>query len=260
MNADLRLRWVSDQLNCRGGLQLQGLQVQSLAPDAAAAIPIRSSDIRLGCRDEQLRLQPTVLRRDDITLTAAGKVDLNRSFDLKLAVRRRASDDALDLSIDGPWDDPRWRLAGQFNPAKTTGVPGPIRLRGELQTPWGARDQAQVQVRNLELQGPGLQLALTGELGQTLAIESRELQVAPQFWQAVPILSTTLGRAAPLLGRLDLSGPIDSPALRLDLSQSQNPLVDRWSLQAGWSQQDSAIRLDQFESAELRAKARLPLA
>ena len=255
LNADMRLRWTGDRLNCRGDLRLGGFQVQPAASERA----LRSGQLNIGCRDSRLRLDPVQLRLDEVTATAAGTVDLNKSFDLRIGVRRQSSDDSLDLRIDGPWDEPRWRLAGSLTAPGNAFPPGPINITGDLRTPWTIADQRRVIVNGLQVQSPGLQLALTGELGRKLALRSTAFSVGAPFWNFIPVLASGLGRAAPVSGLLDLSGSADSPSLRLDLSQASNPILDRWSLKSRWSERDAALVLDRFDSPVIRAEARLPV-
>ena len=255
LNADMRLRWTGDRLDCLGNLRLEGFQVQPAASERV----LRSGQLNVGCRDGRLRLDPVQLRLDQITATAAGTVDLSKSFDLRIGVRRQSSDDSLDLRIDGPWAEPRWKLAGRFTAEGNAFSPGPINLRGDLRTPWTIADQRRVIVNDLQVQSPGLQLALTGELGRKLALRSTALSVGAPFWDSIPSLASGLGRAAPVSGVLDLSGSLESPLFKLDLSQASNPIIDRWSLKARWSERDAAINLDRFDSPVIKAEARLPL-
>jgi translocation and assembly module TamB len=137
---------------------------------------------------------------------------------------------------------------------------GPVSLQGDGRAVLDPSDQRRLVIRNLGLQAPGLRLAVAGELGPRTELRSTEFLMLPAFWKQVPSLQAALGSAAPVEGELAINGAVSSPALKLNLAQAKNPLLDRWSLKAQWSRARSVLDLDQFSSPLMRASAALPLA
>ena len=137
---------------------------------------------------------------------------------------------------------------------------GPLQLRGQLRTPWTDPDARQIRVEDALVQAPGLRLRFDGVIDRQVALRSRDLSLGSQLWQSVPGLHQTLGAAADVRGGLQLSGPLASPLLKLDLAQERNPLLQRWDLSASWSPDAGVLALNRFNSPVLRAEGRLPLA
>ncbi len=255
LDGDLRLRWSGETLGCEGDMHLKGLQVQSTAfPNE-----LRSSRIRMECRQDRVQFAPVQIRSGDLTATASGAVEFKKRLHFELAVRRRSNNDALDVQIEGPWAAPGWRVAGRFIPNPTSTLQGPVSLQGQGSAVFDASAQRRVVIQNLRLQSPGLRLAVSGEMGQRTELRSTELLMLPEFWKQVPSLQATLGSAAPVQGQLAIKGAISSPAVELKLAQVKNPLLDRWSLKAQWTAARSLLELDQFSSPYLRASAAVPL-
>ena len=250
---DLGLHWRPGALGCRGSLRLKQLEVNGGGlPDT-----LRSSNVGVRCRQNNLVLADSEFRSGPWRARAAGVVQLNRSFDLRFDLSGDGRKDRLKLALDGPWANPRWRVNG------TLAVPqlaGPLQVRGELRTPWTDPANRSIRVNEALLEAPGLRLSLAGILGRTSDLRSRELSFSEPFWAGWPALQQILGTAAPLNGELRLNGPLSSPELTLQLEQERNLLLQNWNLQATWSRAAGLASLDRFESPQLKATADLPLA
>ena len=253
LQGDVQISWTGGALNCRGGVRLNRLKLAS----------VQSRRLSIGCKGDQLKLEPATLRFGSFEALASGSVALNKRFDLRAEVRSSdvspASKDRLKLRIQGPWEEPRWSADGQLQLPETMGLNTALTLDGQWRTPWLQPQQPAVLVDRLRLSAPGLRFGLAGTIGSNLDLRSTELQIDPRFWSAVPSLQAGLGQTAPILGAVDFSGALASPDLTLKLGQAINPLLERWSFQTRWSTADSALVLDRFTSPMLRAEARLPL-
>ena len=253
LKGDVQISWTGGSWNCRGGLGLTNLKIAS----------VQTKRLSIGCKGEQLKLEPTTLRFGSFEALASGSVALNKRFDLRAEVRSTeglpASKDRVKLRIQGPWGEPQWSVDGQIQLPEAMGLNTALMLDGQWRTPWLKPQQRAVLVDRLRLRAPGLRFGLTGTIGSDLDLRSTELQIDPRFWSALASLQAGLGQTAPILGAVDVSGDLASPNLTLKLGQAANPLLERWSLQTRWSTDDSALVLDRFTSPMLRAEARLPL-
>ena len=248
---ELGLHWRPGALGCRGSLQLKSLEVQGVGlPD-----PLRSSAIGLRCRQGRLLLSETEVRSGPWRAQAAGSMRLNRSFDLRLALGVAGRKERLNIELDGPWTNPRWRLDGHLAAPQ---LPAPLQVRGVLRTPWTDPDNRSIQVEDALLQAPGLRLRLAGRLGADSDLRSRELTLSGPLWQDWPGMAQVLGQASPLRGELQVRGPLSSPDLTLQLAQERNLLLQSWNLQASWSGAEAKAALDRFDSPLLQASASLP--
>ena len=253
LQGDVQISWTGGALGCRGGIRLTGLKLASL----------NSRRLSVGCKGEQLKLEPATLRFGSFEALASGTVALNKSFDLQADVRSTdvspANTDGLKLRIKGPWEEPQWSADGQIQLPEAMGLKTALKLEGQWRTPWRQPQQRAVLLDRLRLSAPGLRFGLAGTIGSDLDLRSTELQVDPGFWSAVPSLQAGLGQSAPIRGAVDVSGALTSPDLTLQLGQAANPLLENWSFQTRWSTADSVLALDRFTSPLLRAEARLPL-
>ena len=276
LQGDLQISSTGGSWNCRGGIGLTNLTLVSSPQSTAQAAPaqaapvqaaprqvVQSRRLRIGCKDDQLNLEPTTLRFGSLEALASGSVALNKSFDLRAELRstdiNASREDLFKLRIQGPWAEPQWNLDGQIKLPEATGLDQVLTLEGQWRTPWLQPKQTGVLVDRLMLSAPGLRFGFTGTVGSDLDLRSTELRIDPRFWSEVPSLQLGLGQTAPILGSVDVSGSLASPDLALNLGQAVNPLLDRWSFKTRWSTEDSALVLDRFTSPMLRAEARLPL-
>lgn len=253
LQGDVQISWTGGALSCRGGLRLIGFKLASVS----------SRRLSVGCKGDQLQLEPATLRFGSFEALASGSVALNKSFDLRADVRSTdvgpADKDRLKLRIKGPWGEPQWSADGQIQLPEAMGLKTALKLDGQWRTPWLQHQQRVVLLDRLRLSAPGLRFGLAGTIGSKLDLRSTELQVDPGFWSAVPSLKAGLGQSAPIRGAVDVSGALTSPDLTLQLGQAANPLLENWSFQSRWSTDDSVLALDRFTSPMLRAEARLPL-
>ncbi|QNI64001.1 translocation and assembly module TamB-like protein [Synechococcus sp. A15-44] len=253
LQGDVQISWTGGALSCRGGIRLTGFKLAS----------VNSRRLSVGCKGDELQLEPATLRFGSFEALASGSVALNKSFDLRADVRSTdvspANKDRLKLRITGPWGEPQWSADGQIQLPEAMGLRTTLKLDGQWRTPWLQPQQRAVLLDRLRFSAPGLRFGLAGTIGSDLALRSTELQVDPGFWSAVPSLQAGLGQTAPILGALDISGALTSPDLSLKLGQMANPLLENWSFQTRWSTDESVLALDRFTSPMLRAEARLPL-
>jgi len=255
LGGNLRLNWRNGRAGCLGGISL----VQLEASGKPLQAPVRNPQLRLSCRDQRLTLPVSEWSYGDYRARLGGTVDLNRAFDLTATVREPGHERRLQLRLDGPWRQPRMRLAGRWALPETVPIEGPFSLDLQLRGDWRKQDAPTAQLDRLALQGPGVGVRLQGALYPKLAIRSQQLQLAGAAWKRLPLVPELLGSQAPLSGSLRLSGATVSPALALSLEQPRNPLLERWSLQADWSAAAGQLRLVRFRSPELQAQATLPL-
>ena len=253
VGGDLGLHWRPGTFGCRGSLRLKQLELN------AGGLPdtLRSSDVGLRCRQDSLVLADSEFRSGDWRARAGGIVRLNRSFDFSVDLAADGREDRVQVELDGPWANPRWRVKGALDLAQ---LAGPLRFRGELRTPWTDPVNRFIQVNDAELEAPGLRLRLAGMLGQNSDLRSRELTLSSPLWAGSPGLQQVIGEASPVNGELVLNGPLASPELSLRLEQGRNLLLQNWNLQASWSRAAGLASLDRFESPQLQASAELPLA
>ena len=255
LDGALRLQLQKGRIGCRGNVQVQNVEVRR----DKRSEPLRSKRLGVSCKDEILTLQGGQLRYGDWSAEASGSVALNRSFDLRFDVRNARRNDRLDLQMDGPWGQPRWRVEGLVQLPENSPVNGPITLNGQLTTPWIDRQQPLARVDSLQLKAPGLQLALQGEVFPALRLRSTELRAEPLSWRSLPGMPQALGMNGPIEGMLLSQGTLAEPALELQLSQAANPFLDRWDLKASWSRASGLAVLERFNSLALQAEGRLPL-
>ncbi|QNG28466.1 translocation/assembly module TamB domain-containing protein [Synechococcus sp. HK01-R] len=256
LGADLRLSWRQGRAGCQGGLTLVDFEVQGKPlPE-----PLRNPQWRLTCRGQRLFLPNSEWRYGSYRARLAGRVDLNRSFDLSASLREPGHDRNLKARLNGPWRQPRLQLAGRWALPESVPLADALDLTLALSADWRQAKAPTARLERLAVQGPGVAVRLSGALYPRLAIRSQQLQLAGEAWKQLPLVPELLGTQAPLNGSLALTGATQSPALSLQLEQARNPLLERWSLQADWSAARSALQLRDFQSPLLQAQATLPLA
>ena len=218
-------------------------------------VPIQ---IRLSCRDSRVNVATRRLTIEDWIAQASGHVELNRAFDLRLQVRHASRQDRLLLRIDGPWSEPRWRFNAAAVLPPSSPVAGPLTAEGQLTTPWQSPEKRFVRVDDLLLKGTGMRLRFGGEaFPGALSTQHRTLGCSGGLAfrsNAGPVL----GGQASIRGSLMAEGSAGSGS-EIRLSQSENPLLDRWRLLAQWTKASGVAALQQFDSPFLQASGRLPL-
>jgi len=255
LDGDLRLQFQEGGMGCRGSVQLQRVRLRR----DQQSEPLLTERLGLSCKDETVTLAGSPWRYGDWSAKASGSVALNRSFDLKLDLSNAKRKDRFDLRIDGPWTKPRWRVDGMVELPADSPVAGPLKLAGQLTTPWTEPDQPQARVDDLQLTAPGLRLRLQGDLFPELRLRSTDLSADPSVWQSTPGVTNALGTTTPVRGSLQTGGTLAQPELSLQLSQDSNPLLDRWDLKARWSKTTGLAVLERFDSLDLQAEGRIPL-
>ena len=249
---ELAIQWTPGRFRCQGQLQIKDLELRNTTlPE-----PLRSSAVGLRCRDDRLSLDRSRFRLGEWRADARGSVQRHGPVDLRINVVSSQRKDRVQLQLDGPWSNPRWNLAGVLSLPE---LDGPLRLQGQLRTPWIDPGTRQIQVQTAQLTAPGLRLRLDGTIGEQIDLRSRELSLAPSLWQRWPALKQTLGETSAISGTLRASGPLASPELALDLAQERNLLLQQWDLRASWSKATGVVALDRFNSPVLRAAAQLPV-
>jgi translocation and assembly module TamB len=188
-------------------------------------------------------------------------------------------DGRLRLAWDGQGPDCQGELRGRqlswsgSNQAAELRMPLlPLQCQGtQLRLPpsawrWGERTgqialltswrQPRWDVQALELRSGGSWLRGRGRVGSTLAF-SGNWQVQPTELPLAPGTPTDL-LGSVIQGDLQVAGDWQRPRLSGRLSQARNPLLDRWSAQLRW--QDQQLLLDRLSSPYLSGRGRLPLA
>ena len=249
---DLAIQWTPSRFLCQGQLKVKDLELHNTTlPD-----PLRSSAVGVSCRGDRVSLIRSRFRMGDWRADARGSVQLDGAVDLRINVASLKRKDRAQLQLDGPWSNPRWRMAGVVTVPE---LDGPLRVQGQLRTPWIDPEARQIQVQTALLTSPGLRLHLEGTIDEQIDLRSRELSLAPSLWQRWPALKQTLGETSDISGALLASGSLASPALSLELAQDRNLVVQRWDLRASWSKASGLMALDRFNSPVLRAAAQLPV-
>ncbi|EHA64046.1 translocation/assembly module TamB domain-containing protein [Synechococcus sp. WH 8016] len=255
VGGDLSFDWNRGQISCGGGLSVVGLTVSGKPLQHALA----SQQLRLNCDRDRLTIPRSQWRYGSYRADLGGRVHLNKRFDLSATLKELNQDNQLALSLDGDWSQPRFKLAGKWRLPEAKVLDQPVaidlQVRGDGRRPkaWKAR------LENLSLEASGASIKAQGSLFPLLDVKTKQLQVVGKAWKGLPLIPELLGTKAPLKGELRLFGPSLSPQLQLALNQESNPLLDHWSLKAGWSSEQGLLTLNRFTSPQFNADAVLPL-
>ena len=255
VGGDLSFEWNRGQTSCGGGLSVVGLKVSGKPLQHTLA----SRQLRLHCDGDQLSIPRSQWRYGPYRASLGGRFDLNQRFDLSATLKELNQDNQLDLSLDGDWSQPRFKLSGRWRFPEANVLDQPVaidlQVRGDGRRPkaWKAR------LETLALEAPGVSVKAQGALYPLLDIKTKQFQLVGSAWKGLPLIPELLGTKAPLNGELRVSGPSLSPRLQLALNQDSNPLLERWSLQADWSTDQGLLSLNRFNSPQLNADAVLPL-
>ena len=255
LGGNLRLGWRQGRANCNGGLSLQKAEFTGQPLQHV----LESPQLRVSCRGGVLRIPRSEWIYGPYRASLGGSLRLNRSFDLKGELKEPDQNRNLAVRLSGDWRQPNLSLQGIWALPDTIPMDGPLRLAARMRADWQDTKAWTATLDGLDLKAPGLDVMATGALHPQLKVATQRLELDGPAWRRLPLASSLLGSAAPLTGMLQLSGESLQPELSLDLAQVSNPLLQSWSLRAGWTAQSSLLRLEQFRSPDLSASGRLPL-
>ena len=195
LQGDVQISTTGDSWNCRGDVRLTRLKLASF----------ETRRLGIGCKGDQLRLEPTTLRFGSFEALASGSIAVNKRFDLRAEVRSTdaspAIQDPLKLRITGPWQEPQWSADGQIQLPESMGLNTALRLNGQWRTPWLPSQQRAVLLIGW-LSAPGLRFGLRDD---SILICSTELKIDPCFWSACPRCRPDWAKP-PGPGSMDVSG------------------------------------------------------
>lgn len=255
LGGDLRLGWRQGQANCSGGISLVGVEVSGQALDQ----PLRSKQLKISCRGNTLTIPTSAWAYGTYRADLGGQVRLNRAFDLRGGLRELGQNRSVAFRVLGDWYRPKVELKGRWALPETVALDGPLQLAVQLGADWRNSKAWTAQLDRLDLQAPGVAVQARGMLHPRLDVTSQQLTLAGPAWKRLPLVPEFLGAKAPLQGLLKLRGETAKPVISLDLAQASNPLLEAWSLRAGWSSETGLLRIKDFRSPDLQADARLPL-
>ncbi|KZR85988.1 hypothetical protein MITS9509_01972 [Synechococcus sp. MIT S9509] len=255
LGGNLRLGWSRGQANCSGGVSLQRAEFSGQAMEHT----LESPQLRVSCRGDVLKVTNSRWAYGPYRASLGGSVRLNRSFDLKGALKELDQNRNLAFQLNGDWYQPKLRINGLWALPDTIPVDGPLRLGAQLSADWSDSQNWSATLDGLDLKAPGLDVKAKGALHPQLKVATQRLDLAGPAWKRLPLVPSLLGTAAPLKGELRLTGASSKPELSLAIAQASNPLLQAWSLQAGWTAQSGLLKLEQFRSPDLTARARMPL-
>ena len=255
LGGNLRLGWRGGQANCSGGLSLQRAQFSGQAMEHR----LESPQLRVSCRGDTLKVANSRWTYGPYVASLGGNVRLNRTFALKAALKELDQNRNLAFRLEGDWSQPKLRVNGLWALPDSIPLDGPLRLAAQLSADWRDRQDWSATLDRFVLQAPGVDVKAKGALHPQLQVATQRLQLAGPAWKRLPLVSPLLGTAAPLKGTLQLSGASLKPELSLDMAQASNPLLEAWSLQAGWTAQSGLLELEKFRSPDFTASARMPL-
>jgi len=255
LGGNLRLGWRGGQANCSGGLSLQRVQFSGLAMEHR----LESPQLRVSCRGDTLKVPNSRWTYGPYVASLGGNVRLNRTFALKAALKELDQNRNLAFRLEGDWSQPKLRVNGLWALPDSIPLDGPLRLAAQLSADWRDRQDWSATLDRFVLQAPGVDVKAKGALHPQLQVATQRLELAGPAWKRLPLVSPLLGTAAPLKGKLQLSGASLKPELSLDMAQASNPLLEAWSLQAGWTAQSGLLELEKFRSPDFTASARMPL-
>lgn len=256
IGGDVKLAWRDGRARCQGGLSLANAVVASQGwPD-----PLRSPQLQISCRGDRLQVPRSAWTFGPYRAGLQGDVALNRAFNLQVDVEQPGVERQLRASLRGPWKQPRLHLAGRWRLPDALPVSDPVALQLRLSADWRDPNAIRANLDQLKLQAPGLVVQAQGRLYPTLAVRTDQLALGGAGLAGLPLLPELLGQRAPVQGSLQLQGATRSPEISLSLAQPNNPLLQDWSLRAGWTAAEGMLRLEELRSPVLQARAQLPVA
>ena len=255
LGGNLSLGWRRGRANCSGGLSLQRAQLSGQAMEHT----LESPQLRVSCRGDMLKVPNSRWTYGPYRASLGGNARLNRSFDLKGALEELDQNRNLEFQLDGDWDQPKLRIDGLWALPDSIPVDGPLRFDAQLSADWRDRQDWSARLDRFALKAPGLDVKAKGALHPRLKVATQRFELAGPAWKRLSLVSPLLGATAPVKGKLQLTGASLKPELSMAMAQASNPLLQSWSLQAGWTAQSGLLKLEQFRSPELTARARIPL-
>ena len=255
IGGDLQISAQPGLMGCKGALSLVGFQMRG----GFLKESLSSHEARLSCRDDQLKLPLSEWHYGSWTASLQGGARLNNSYDLDLKVNQQHQGHTLKARIDGPWYQPRLKATGRWIPDQQIPVDGPLQLKLQINTDWRDPKAFNAILDSFEVDGPGVKVSASGSLYPELGVSSQNLELGGPERKSFPLISNLLGNQSLIKGKVQLEGPSSSPKLQLFLAQQRNPLLEHWSLQAGWSAESGLLRLKQFSSPQLKVVADMPL-
>ncbi|HGY5539680.1 MAG TPA: translocation/assembly module TamB domain-containing protein [Prochlorococcus sp.] len=255
IGGDFQLSLQQGRVGCDGALSLVGFQLRGGSfPES-----LSSREARISCREDQLQLPLSHWRYGPWTASVQGGARLNNSYGIDLKVNQQHQGHAFQARIDGPWHEPRLRASGRWSLDPKSPVDGPLQMKLQMRTNWRNPKTVKAILDSLEVNSPGLKVRARGPLYPQLGVSTQRLELAGTGWKSIPLLSELLGNQSLVKGRVQLEGASFTPKLQLALAQQRNPLLEHWSLQAGWSAESGLLRIKQFSSPQLNVVADMPL-
>ena len=255
LGGNLRLGWRRGRANCSGGLSLQRVGFSGQAMEHT----LESPQLRVSCRGDVLRVPSSRWTYGPYRASLGGDVRLNHSFALKGDLKELDQNRNLAFQLKGDWYQPKLSVQGRWALPDSLPVDGPLRLGAQLSADWRDLQDWSARLDGLNLTAPGLDVKAKGALHPQLKVATQRLELAGPAWKRLPLVASLFGTAAPMKGALQLSGASLKPELSLALDQASNPLLQSWSMQAGWTAQSGLLKLEQFRSPDLKARGQLPL-
>ena len=252
---DVRLGWTAGKAHCQGGVSLAGFVFTS----PALASSIRNDQWKLHCSGDRLQLPRSPWRYGPYEATLQGEVALNRRYNLELKLQEPGHDRRIQAALTGPWHQPEIRVEGHWQLPDSVQVHGPLTVQMKAWGDWRDPDAISATLDRLSLQAPGLKLQAKGDLYPRLGVATDALELAGPAWGSIPWAPELLGQSTTVTGAVRLTGDTAEPRVQLTFAQRSNPLLQDWSLRANWDGSGGTLRLEEFRSPDLQARAVLPL-
>lgn len=255
VGGDLTFDWNRGQIGCGGGLSVVGFKLSGQPLQQV----LQSRLFKFHCDGDQLFVPRSQWRYGPYQASLGGRLQLNRSLDFSANIREQGVDHRLAVSLKGAWAQPRFELAGQWGLPEANLLDQPIvidlQVQGDRRGPKGWM----ATLDELNLATPGMTIKAQGDLYPMWDVKTKTFQLVGEAWEGLPLIPELLGTQAPLNGELRVTGPSLSPRFQFSLDQANNPLLERWSLQADWSTKQGLLRLNRFNSPQFNAEAVLPI-
>lgn len=256
LGGNMQLTLKKGRMTCRGGIGGVSLGIKG----GPLSQVLSSPEAKVSCSGGRLRFPGMQWSYGNWKVSLGGAIQLNKAYELDALVRQ--SDQGIQVlgKVRGNWYRPTFKFSGQWRPKEPFEASKPWMFSSKLAIDWRKRNSVKAFLEHLKINGGGLNVLAAGALYPDLNVSSSQLQVDGKAFSSIPLLEEILGTSVPVNGRFSFTGASSSPRFQLGLNQRLNPLLNRWSLQAKWQQVDSLLRLNSFESEQLKGFAQLPLA